>query len=165
MPQLAREVMIGGMTPHQIVFADVRNKTLRLLEKADPASLLWAPAGTRNHILWHAGHALWVVDLLCVQPLTGQSELPAEWAEKFGANAIPPDQTTDWPTVEALTEQLRAQEKRVLDLLGTATPAQLSAPPRPGHPSTIEKWALHGFHDEANHQGEMYLLMKLWKLQ
>ena len=36
----------------------VRGDTLRLLAAAPEASLLFAPPGTSNHILWHAGHAL-----------------------------------------------------------------------------------------------------------
>ncbi len=38
----------------------VRQRTLELLGAAEPSWLTWSPPGTSNHILWHAGHALWL---------------------------------------------------------------------------------------------------------
>ena len=55
---------------------EVRGDTLRILAATGDAELTWAPTGTTNHILWHAGHALWLQDALCVRLLTGHSELP-----------------------------------------------------------------------------------------
>ena len=74
----------------------VRGSTLKRLETTDPASLLWAPAGTSNHILWHAGHAVWLQDLLTIVPVTGRSELPDGWAARFGQNSLPGN-VADWP--------------------------------------------------------------------
>ena len=62
----------------------VRSGTLEILAAADERWLTWAPPGTSNHILWHAGHALWLGDVLGVELITGQSELPPGWPETFG---------------------------------------------------------------------------------
>ena len=56
----------------QELVRQVRDHTLQLLKATPPAWLRWAPEGTQNHILWHAGHALWVQDV--------ESDAPfAEW--------------------------------------------------------------------------------------
>ena len=39
----------------QTMATEVRGRTLQLLEGARSSELTWAPAGTSNHILWHAG--------------------------------------------------------------------------------------------------------------
>jgi hypothetical protein len=152
------------MNTLQLVFGDIRDKTLRLFESAPDDVLTWTPPGTANPLIWHAGHAVWVIDVLCVQPLTGRSDVSPDWTETFGANRRPPAQTKTWPTRDDVIAALRRQRESVLALLGSATPAQLAelAPSkRPG--TTKEMWAVHAFHDEANHQGEMYLLLKLAK--
>ena len=46
-----------------ILLDEVRTKTLKLLEGTPDECLLFAPAGTQNHILWHAGHAAWLCDV------------------------------------------------------------------------------------------------------
>ena len=67
----------------------VRTITLRQLEVSEGSILTWAPRGTSNHILWHAGHALWVADVLTIEPITGRGELPNGWAESFGEASRP----------------------------------------------------------------------------
>lgn len=151
------------MTPHQLIFTDVRGKTLRLFGDAPAEMLTWAPAGTANHVLWHAGHAAWVIDVLLVKALTGNGELPEDWTARFGARGTSPRDTRDWPAREALIESLKKQHDRVMQLLASATPQLLSRTPRENNPATVEQWLLHGIHDEAAHQGEMHLLTKLWK--
>ena len=39
---------------------EVRQGTLQILAATQAAWLTWAPPHTSNHILWHAGHALWL---------------------------------------------------------------------------------------------------------
>ena len=80
----------------------VRGKTLEILAAAPPAWLTFAPAGTSNHILWHAGHALWLQDVLCIELLTGHSELPDGWSDTFGMRCRPVKQTTQWPSRDEL---------------------------------------------------------------
>ncbi len=164
---------------------EVRHKTLTLFAAATDAELLWAPPGLSNHILWHAGHALWLQDVLCIEPATGRSELPDGWADTFGQHGRSPSETRQWPTRGQVDERLRSQWVRLQEVLGGLTQATLEAPPARGgagpqrrgagfprggagfQPVGPPLWHLivHGLHDEANHQGEMYLLLKMQRRQ
>ena len=140
----------------------VRSSTLELLRVPDAGWLTWAPPGTSNNILWHAGHALWLQDALTIRPLTGRTELPPGWAETFGQNSRPLSNAA-WPDAREVRTRLEHQLGRILELLceraetilasPNATPPSGGWPPLPG--------MIHGWHDEARHQGEMYLLHKL----
>lgn len=140
----------------------VRRKTLQLLEVPDRSWLTWVPPGTSNHILWHAGHAVWLQDVLTIEPLTGRSELPPGFVEKFG-QASRPAAVTAWPDVAEVRSQLEKQLARVLELLSanaeTITTNANKQSPKVGWP--LLPGIIHGWHDEAKHQGEMYLLQKL----
>lgn len=147
----------------QFLCTEVRRKTIRLLVESPAGSLRWSPPGLQNHILWHAGHALWLMDVLCIQPATGASELPAGWAETFGMNCRPPSTTAHWPSRDEVTDRLRGQGDRLFELLGSLTEHQLYSSPGGRTGDTLLGWIIHGFHDEAKHQGEMWLLRKLWQ--
>jgi len=141
----------------------VRESTLHLLHVPEPSWLTWTPSGTSNHLLWHAGHALWGQDVLCVRPLLGESELPRGWAAIFGQNSQPSAPTIHWPEESLLRELLEAQLARILDLyVEHSDSIRINAKeqlPGSGWPM-LAGW-IHGWHDEARHQGEMYLLHKL----
>ena len=139
----------------------IRGETLRLLAAAEPRWLTWAPPGTSNHILWHAGHALWVVDALCIEEITGRSELPPGWAESFGADCRPVRQTRQWPPRDEVHGLLVRQLTRFVQLI-TDLPSQrlLMDGPMSGQRSLVSE-IIHGWHDEAKHQGEMFLLSKM----
>jgi hypothetical protein len=140
----------------------VRQSTLKRLEVPDRALLTWSPAGTSNHILWHAGHAVWLQDLLTIVPVTGCSELPKGWAAKFGQNSLP-GAVTDWPSDAEVRSLLVSQLERILSLLNSKAEEIASGANRiakeTGWP--LVSGMIHGWHDEARHQGEMYLLLKL----
>jgi hypothetical protein len=136
----------------------VRRDTIRVLDAAEPAWLTYAPAGTSNHILWHAGHALWLQDVLCERLLGAGGKLPSGWDDKFGMNCTPPNETREWPSREEL--------ERVLDLLAAASDDRLADIADPGRGSaTLADRILHGLHDEAKHCGEMYLLFKMCRAE
>lgn len=137
----------------------IRGFTRQLLNATDPEWVLFAPAGTSNHMLWHAGHAIWVQDKLCVQRLVGKSELPGEWGAKFGMDCQSVAKQKDWPTLHLVQQMLAGQETRLLDLLDKMTPEQLVVDP--ANDKDLVGGIIHGLHDEAKHQGEMYLLHKL----
>jgi hypothetical protein len=139
----------------------VRGSTLQALHSAKPAWLTRSPEGTSNHILWHAGHALWLQDLLCVELLTGRSELPEGWAAMFGARSEP-GTIKDWPSRDEVSSLLRTQLGRMLEILQrTPEDLLLQTPDRFRDTRTNLGWIIHGLHDEAKHNGEMYLLCKL----
>jgi hypothetical protein len=146
--------------------SQVRNSTLKLLLVPDRVCLIWSPPGTSNHILWHAGHALWLQDALTIQPLTGHSELPRGWIALFGQNSEPAA-TAHWPEQADVHARLVAQLQRILEMLdeqaNTITTNANAARPSSGWP--LLPGMIHGWHDEARHQGEMYLLQKLWRQQ
>jgi hypothetical protein len=140
----------------------VREGTLQLLHVPESSWLTWTPEGTSNHLLWHAGHALWVEDVLCVRPLVGESELPNGWAEIFGQNSQP-NAAGRWPDEPQVREALERQLARVLDLyLEYAETIQINSDETlPGSGWPLLAGLIHAWHDEARHQGEMYLLHKL----
>ncbi len=139
----------------------VRGDTLQVLDTAQASWLTWSPKGTSNHILWHAGHAVWLQDLLCVELLTGRSELPEGWAAMFGASSQP-GTIKEWPSRDDVRSRLQTQLDRVLKLLeGTADDLLLRTPTKFRDTRTNLGWIIHGLHDEAKHNGEMYLLCKL----
>jgi DinB superfamily len=141
----------------------VRRGTLQLLHVPEASWLTWSPPGTSNHILWHGGHALWVQDVLCIQPLVGTSELPRGWADTFGQNCRPVSETTEWPSDDEVRAHLESQLHRILGLLveraETIAINARESPPGGGWP--LLAGMIHAWHDEARHQGEMYLLHKL----
>jgi hypothetical protein len=134
---------------------------LLVLDAAQADWLTRSAEGTSNHILWHAGHALWLQDLLCVELLTGRSELPDGSAAMFGARSQP-GTISEWPSRDKVSSLLRAQLARVLELLDrTSEDFLLQTPDRFRDTRTNLGWIIHGLHDESKHNGEMYLLSKL----
>ena len=139
----------------------VRGDTLQGLDATPADRLTWAPPGTSNHILWHAGHGLWLQDLMCVKLLSGQSELPEGWAKTFGGNSQP-GTIREWPSRDEVRSRLQSQLGRMLELLDGTTDDVLSDTPTSfRHKRSNVGWIIHGLHDEAKHNGEMYLLWKL----
>ena len=140
----------------------VRGDTIQILDAAQPNWLTYVPPGTSNHILWHAGHALWLQDVLCIRLLAGRDELPAGWTEKFGMNCRPPSHTADWPSREEVRELLHGQLRRLLQLLAATSDERLAeTADRERGTGAISERIIHGLHDEAKHSGEMYLILKL----
>jgi DinB family protein len=141
----------------------VREATLQLLHVPDESWLTWTPRGTANHILWHAGHAVWVQDALFIRPITGLSELPRGWAERFGQDSRPTVPGQAWPEESEVRAALTVQLDRILGILTddgeTIVINANSQPTGGGWP--LLAGMIHAWHDEARHQGEMYLLHKL----
>ena len=141
---------------------DVRGKTLRILEGVTDEQSRYAPPGLQNSILWHAGHSLVVVEHLGVSPATGkQPGYPKEWFDKFSW-ASKPGTVKDWPKLADVVAKLKEQLETLTAVIPALSEQQLAAPI--GDPSKGRnlRWSiLHGFHDEAGHQGEIWLLKKL----
>ena len=144
----------------------VRRDTLMILDAAHEDWLTYAPAGTSNHIIWHAGHSLWLQDLLCEQLLGAGRQLPEDWEERFAMNCRPVGEIKSWPSRDQLRDLLTEQLQRVVKLISDANPQRLAevACAERG-PATVADRIIHGFHDEAKHCGEMYLLLKLCRVR
>jgi hypothetical protein len=146
---------------------EVRGKTLRLLEGMDDAQARYAAPGLNNSILWNAGHALVVVEHLGIAAAAAATAIgkptayPSEWADKFGAKSLPAT-VTIWPTIEEVRSALRDQLQRLAAIIESRTEADLSKTIDPAKNRTLRYSILHGLHDEAGHQGEIYLLKKMY---
>lgn len=143
----------------QEMVRQIRGFTRSLLGATNPDWLQFAPAGTSNHVLWHAGHVIWVQDRLCITRLVGQSELPSTWAAQFGMDCEPVATQKAWPSLEEIQELLESQQARLIELIESMTTDQLII--RPDDNRDLVGGIIHGLHDEAKHHGEMYLLHKL----
>lgn len=147
----------------RLLATDVRGKTLRILDGITDEVARFTPAGLSNHILWHAGHALVVVEHLAVMPATGKpASYPQGWFDMFSWTSKPAAVTT-WPTLTEVIDRLNAQLGQVLSTIESLSDEQLNSipPVNPTRNRTLRHSVVHGFHDEANHQGEMWLLRKL----
>ena len=106
---------------------EVRGDTLKILAATDNSWNTWAPTGTSNHILWHAGHSAWLQDLMCIEPITGTSELPDGWAATFGMNSQP-NRVSSWPNQSDVQRILESQLDRILAVVADVSDADLSGP-------------------------------------
>jgi len=141
---------------------EVRGKTLRLLEGIDGAQARFSAPGLQNSILWNAGHALIVVEHLGNSAATGKPPVyPDGWFDKFSWKSNPAT-VTAWPSIEEVRAALRDQLQRLTATIETLTDSQLSKIVDQAKSRTLRYSILHGLHDEAGHQGEIYLLKKMW---
>lgn len=139
---------------------EVRGRTLWQLKALTDEMARFAAPGLNNSILWHAGHALVVVEHLAIVTATSRPPaLPDGWDEKFGWDSRPAT-VTEWPALAAVEAALREQLHRLTGVLGALTSLQLEQVVDP--PRTLRFSILHGLHDEAIHQGEMWLLRKMY---
>jgi len=145
-----------------LLVKDVRGKTLRILEDVSEPQAKFTPPGLNNSILWHAGHALVVVEHLGVTPAKAKpTAYPTDWFDKFSWKSEPAN-VKQWPTLAEVKTKLIQQGENLTAAIGQLTEEQLSQ--QAGDPARQRnlRWSiLHGLHDEAGHQGEMWLLKKL----
>ncbi len=145
-----------------LLATEVRGKTLKLLDGISEDMAKFAAPGLSNSILWHAGHSLMVVEHLGVMPLTGNpAAYPEGWFEKFSWKSTPAA-VTSWPSVSEVVSALRDQLTRLTSAVQPLTSEQLSKIIDPQKNRTLRYSILHGLHDEAGHQGEMWLIKKLF---
>ena len=141
---------------------EVRAKTLWLLDGVTDEVAHFAAPGLTNSILWHAGHALVVVEYLGVAPATGRPpSVPEGWFDKFGWDSRPGN-VTDWPSISDVVTELRGQLPRLTEAITALSPQQLNHVLGPPHDESLRYLIVHGLHDEANHQGEIWLLRKMF---
>lgn len=137
----------------------VRAKTLEVLEAGPESALTWAPRGTRNHIIWHAGHILWVGDVLGLELLGERGLSLAGWPGMFAQDSDPAVSRRDPPGRAEIARLLRAQHDRFLALLPNADAGRYTAVV--WEKFRVADLLIHGLHDEGKHTGEMYLLVKM----
>ena len=143
---------------------EVRGKTLRLLDGVSPDLARFTGPGLNNSVLWHAGHALMLVEHLCIVPAVGgEPRYPQGWFEMFAWKSVPAAVPPDaWPALPDVTQRLREQLSRLRTTLERLTPEDLDRLVDPARNRTLRYSIVHGLHDEATHQGEIHLLRKLY---
>jgi hypothetical protein len=141
---------------------EIRGKTLRLLEGMDDRQARFAAPGLNNTILWHAGHAVMLGEHLGIGPATGKPPAyPPEWFEKFSWKSNP-STVASWPSIDEVRTALREQLQRLISVIEPLTADQLNRVVDAERGRTLRFSILHGLHDEADHQGEIHLLKKLY---
>jgi hypothetical protein len=149
-----------------LLITDVRRKTLRLIDGASEAELRYAPPGLVNTLLWHAGHALVVNEHLGLAAATGQPPQDPEGYFGLFSWKSQPAKVKEWPAAAEVVRRLEEQRDRLLTAVAALSEEQLDRPfGDPAKGRTVRHSILHGLHDEANHQGEMWLLKKLYAKQ
>ena len=142
---------------------EVRSKTLWLLDDLTEDMARFAAPGLTNTILWHAGHVLVVVEHLAIAPAAGGlPQVPQGWFDIFGWDSRP-RLVIDWPAIADVIAELRGQLPRLISALAALTPSHLNQVHDQASGTTLRYDILHGLHDEANHQGEMWLLKKMYR--
>src|SRR3954452_15388885 len=145
-----------------LLLDEVRGKTLRILDAAPAGSALWAPPGLHNHVLWHAGHAYVVVEMLTMGALGRTPEIPDGWFGMFSWESRPVRVKHDrWPFLGEVVAQLRTQHGRLSRTIDGLSGEQLDRPSVRNPDRTVRSSIVHGLHDEACHAGEAYLLLKI----
>src|SRR2546421_9369489 len=108
-----------------MLLKDVRGKTLRILDGLTDEQARFAAPGLQNSILWHAGHALLVVEHLGVAAISGnEPSYPKGWFEKFSSQSKPAT-VTDWPKLDEVRGQLNEQLAKLSGLVEHTSDAQL----------------------------------------
>ena len=109
-----------------LLLDEVRAKTLRILKSVPAEHARWAPAGLLNNILWHAGHAYVLVEVLTMKSLERTPLIPDGWYEMFSPashpNLVPADR---WPQLPDVIHHLETQHKRLGKLIGELSEEQL----------------------------------------
>ena len=145
----------------KLLAREVRGKTFRILDGVSDEQARFVPPGLNNSILWHAGHSLWVVEVLSIAAATGRPRsLPDGWTDLFSSKSRP-TRESKFPALVQIIEALRNQLERLVAAIDPLTGQQLDVMIDPARNRTVRYNILHGLHDEANHQGEMWLLRKL----
>jgi len=147
----------------QLLAREVRGKTFKILDGVSEAEARFVPPGLNNSIIWHAGHAFTVVEVLSVSAATGRpAQYPDGWYDLFSAKSKP-TRDSKFPPLAQVIEALRNQLELLLSAIEPLNSQQLAVMIDPARNRTVRYNILHGLHDEANHQGEMWLLRKLQK--
>jgi DinB superfamily len=145
-----------------LLLDEVRGKTLRILDSIAVEDSLWAPPGLQNTILWHAGHAYFLLEWLTMGAIGQTPRVPKGWYQTFSWASrpaqVPPDR---WPPLAEAISRLGEQRERMRRIIGQLSDKQLDQPSARNPSKTVRYEILHALHDEACHSGEIHLIRKL----
>jgi len=151
-----------------MLVTEVRNKTLKLIEGLSHDDAMGVAPGMQNSILYHAGHGVAVQEFLGVARIEKREpKLPAGF-EAFMWKTEP-GKTVTWPSIDVVRHELTTQRDKLKSLLEamneSESASRLDEIVNPERGTTLRYSILHGLHDEANHQGEIWLIRKLLGLR
>ena len=150
----------------QVLFKEVRAKTLRRLRGLTSEAALCKPPGLRNSILWNAGHCYVIVESLLSRALGRSPNLPNGWLDMFGWRSDPglvaPE---EWPALGMVVAALRKQQQLFDELLAQVDVSRLTMPVDEESSRTARYLIVHALHDEACHSGEIWLMRKMWNAE
>jgi DinB superfamily len=139
---------------------EVRWKTLKMLEGLTHEQAMGVAPGMNNSILYHAGHGYAVQEHLAVAKLEKREPKLIEGFEVFMWNS-PPTASTVYPHIDKVKAALIQQRDHLIKLIEGMDASAFDEIVNPEKGRTLRYVVLHGLHDEANHQGEIWLIRKL----
>ncbi|ESU31169.1 hypothetical protein G3A_18195 [Bacillus sp. 17376] len=142
-------------------FELTRGNFLKIIEAITTAQASVQPEGFNNNIHWHIGHVLTVTEQFMMGFPKKSNHLPANYIELFGNGTRPSEWTGDVPSVEVLTEQLKAQLGRIKEVPASMLDEKLKKPFL-GLDTFGELANMALFH-EAYHLGQIHAMRKLVK--
>ncbi|MBT2694845.1 DinB family protein [Bacillus sp. ISL-55] len=140
-------------------FELTRGSFLKNIEGITAEQASVQPEGFNNNIHWHIGHVLTVTEQFMMGFPKKSNHLPANYIELFGNGTRPSEWTGDVPSVEVLTDQLRAQLGRIKEVPASILEEKLKKPFL-GLETFGELANMALFH-EAYHLGQIHAMRKL----
>ena len=142
-------------------FGLTRGSFLKNIEAITPEQASVQPEGFNNNIHWHIGHVLTVTEQFMLGYPKKTTHLPANYIELFGNGTRPSEWTGDVPSVDVLSDQLKAQLGRIKELPAPMLDEKLKKPFM--GLETFGELANLALYHEAHHLGQIHAMRKLIK--
>ena len=92
-----------------------RRFLLGLIETLEDSQLTTRAGGVGNHAIWVLGHIAFADDLFISEFRGEASSLPDGHAKQFGQSSVPSELATDYPSRDAMVEQLANARTRLIE--------------------------------------------------
>ena len=142
-------------------FELTRGSFLKNIEVISPEQASIQPEGFNNNIHWHIGHVLTVTEQFMMGFPKKSNHLPESYIELFGKGTRPSEWSGDVPSVDVLTDHLKAQLGRIKEVPASMLDEKLKKPFL-GLETFGELANMALFH-EAFHLGQIHAMKKLVK--
>jgi uncharacterized damage-inducible protein DinB len=140
-------------------FELTRSKFVRYVETLDKANGDVQPVGFNNTIRWHVGHVLTVAEQFMFGFPKKSTSLPANYMELFATGTKPADWNSEVPSIKELTEQLKDQMKRIMEIPAESFSERLKTPFL--GQETFGEIANFAIFHEANHLGQIQAMNRV----
>jgi DinB superfamily len=127
-----------------LLLNEVRGRTIRILDSVAVEDSVWAPRGLQNTIVWHAGHAYFLLEWLTMGALGRTPRIPKGWYQTFSwasrSAQVPIDR---WPLLADVVSRLGEQRDRMRRIIGELSDKQLDRPSARNSNKTVRHEILH----------------------